>query len=68
MKVTEIYLGGEIVYRTNTPFVEIMEIIDNTVVREDDFVYVKLTDGTRGAFRKGAVIGVNEYEIMDNFS
>lgn len=54
MKVTEIYLGGEIVYRTNTPFVEIMAIIDNTVVREDDFVYVKLTDGTRGAFRKGA--------------
>lgn len=68
MKVTEIYLGGEIVYRTNTPFVEIMAIIDNTVVREDDFVYVKLTDGTRGAFRKGAVTGVNEYDIMENFS
>ena len=68
MKVTKIYLGGEIVYRINTPFVEIMAIIDNTVVPEDDFVYVKPTDGTRGAFRKGAVTGVNEYDIMENFS
>lgn len=68
MKVTEIYLGGEIVYRTNTPFVEIMAIIDNMVVRENDFIFVRLIDGTRGAFRKGAVIGVNEYDMMDNFS
>ncbi|WP_166434668.1 hypothetical protein [Enterocloster lavalensis] len=56
MKVTEIYLGGEIVYRTSTPFVEIMAIIDNMVVRENDFIFVRLIDGTRGAFRKGAVI------------
>ena len=66
MKKTEIYLPGGIAYQTQTSFAEVMALVEGPASRPDDFVYLTLTDGCRGAFRPREVVGVNEYEDTEH--